>query len=94
MPISWGDRRLETPIARPSTPEEYHYASLIPLVEFRDHFEKYEKTSNEISRLRGMISTREYENDCDGVGEWEGIPMLLEIAMMMHETVLKDIRSR
>lgn len=74
MPIEWGKRRLETPIARPLTPGEHHYASLNPLVELQDRFEKHEKTSDEISRLRGLVSTSEYENDCDGVVEWEGYP--------------------
>lgn len=54
-------------IAHPSTPEGHNHASMVPLVEVRDHLEKYEKASNGIYEVRGVISTAEHDSDEDSV---------------------------
>ena len=40
---------------------------MIPLVEVRDHLEKYEKVSNGIYEMRGVMSTTEHDSDEDSV---------------------------
>jgi len=83
-------RLPDTPKSPPPSPSIHYYAFQVPLLELRRHVQKYERSSDEISRLRGLISTTELNNDCDGVWAWEGVLMLYKVALIMHETALKE----